>query len=88
MRPSFMIATFGLAVGVVAMSPVASHAQGPDNYPYCGYHTSSATECYFTSFAQCRAMPAWLGCILNPGYIGDADARAQASVGRYRRLRN
>jgi hypothetical protein len=28
-------------------------------------------------------MTAWLGCIENPGYIGDADAPAQASIGRY-----
>ena len=88
MRTSFLFTTFGLALGVAAMSPVASHAQGTDNYRYCGYHTSSATECYFNSFAQCRAMPAGLGCIDNPGYVGDANARAQASVGRYRRVRS
>ena len=52
MRTSFIIATFGMALGVVAMSPVESHAQDADNYRYCGFHTSSATECYFNSRAQ------------------------------------
>lgn len=83
MRTSFIIATFGMALGVVAMCPVESHAQDADNYRYCGFHTSSATECYFNSRAQCRIVG--LGCIDNPGYIGDPDARAQASVGRYRK---
>ena len=85
MRTSFLFTTFGLALGVVAMSPVASHAEALANYRYCGFHTSSATECYFNSRAQCRIVG--LGCIDNPGYIGDPDARAQASVGRYRKVR-
>jgi hypothetical protein len=88
MRTSFIIATFGVALGVVATNPAESHAQSPNDYRYCGFHTSSATECYFNSFAQCHAMPAWLGCIDNPGYIGDANARAQAHAGRYRKPRN
>jgi hypothetical protein len=87
MRTSLLLTTFGLALGAVATSPVVGHAEALGNYRYCGYHTSSATECYFNTFSQCHAMPAWLGCIENPGYIGDADARAQASIGLYRRVR-
>src|SRR5712672_2434116 len=88
MRTSFLFTTFGLALGVVAISPVASPAEALSNYRYCGLHTSSATECSFNSVAQCRAMPAGLGCIDNPGYVGDANARAEAAVGRYRRGRS
>jgi transcriptional regulator GlxA family with amidase domain len=37
----------------------------------------------FNNRAQCRGVG--LGCIDNPGYVGDANARAQAIVGRHRR---
>jgi hypothetical protein len=76
MKTLLAIAAFGLTLGVTAMSPVESYARSPRDYRYCGFDTSGATECYFNNRAQCRGVG--LGCIDNPGYVGDANARAQA----------
>jgi hypothetical protein len=86
MRTSFAIGAFGLALGIGAMGLPESHAQSPQDYRYCGFHTSSATECYFNSRTLCLGVG--LGCIENPGYVGDSDARAQASARRDRQTRN
>jgi len=81
MKTFLAIAAFGLTV--TAMSPLESYAQSPRDYRYCGLDTSGATECYFNNVVQCRGVG--LGCIDNPGYIGDANARAQVFVGQHRR---
>ena len=86
MRTSFAIAVFGLALGLVT-SPPDGHAQSPQSYRYCSLHNSGGTDCYFNDRKECANQGSHR-CIDNPGYIGDAHARAQAFVGPYRKPRN
>jgi hypothetical protein len=83
MRNFLTVGTLGLALGILAMSPPQSRAQSPQNYPYCALDNEGGTDCYFNSRAQCDAAGSGR-CIDNPGYVGDTNARAQASGGRHR----
>jgi hypothetical protein len=88
MRSSVAVVTLGLALGVLAVNSPESRAQTPQDYRYCGLDTEGGTDCYYNSRAACRGAEGTLGCIENPGYVGDANARAEATGGRHRKARN
>jgi hypothetical protein len=88
MRNSVVVVTLGLALGALAAGSPESRAQTPRDYRYCGLDTEGGMDCYFNSRAVCRASDGTLGCVENPGYVGDANARAQATGGRHRKPRN
>jgi hypothetical protein len=88
MRHSVAVVTLSLALGVLAVSSPESRAQTARDYRYCGLDTEGGTDCYFNTRAACRGSDGTLGCIENPGYVGDANARAQATGGWNRKPRN
>jgi hypothetical protein len=83
MRSSVAVITAGLALGVLAMSSFQSRAQSPQDYRYCALDTEGGTDCYYNSRALCDAQGSGR-CVENPGYVGDANARAQAFGGHHR----
>jgi hypothetical protein len=87
MRASLAVAAFGLALGVVATSSPESHAQSPQSYRYCSLHNGGGTDCYFNDRTECANQGSHR-CVDNPSYIGNANARAQGSVGRYHKIRD
>ena len=68
-------ALLGLAAVIAGLSfaPATASAQsGYKLYPYCAYYNvkGGATNCYFSTLAQCRAAVSGIGgsCSVNPFY--------------------
>ena len=63
------------AAALMAMAAVPSPAQAGTEYPWCARYadnTVGATNCGFTSPAQCRLAVSGVGggCYPNPAYVG------------------
>jgi hypothetical protein len=86
MKASLAVAALALAFGIVAMSSPEGRAQSPRSYRYCSMHNGGGTDCYFNDRKECASQGSHR-CIDNPGFIGDGDARAQASAVPHRKAR-
>lgn len=68
-----LIAT--LALGFILSPPAIDAAKAGVEYPWCAVYREStvgATNCGFSTLAQCRATISGIGgmCLANPAYVG------------------
>ncbi len=73
LRSAALVAT--LALGVTLSPQAVSVVQADIEYPWCAVYSEStvgATNCGFSTLAQCRATISGVGgmCIPNPAYVG------------------
>ena len=69
--------SIALAIGFVVAPPAAAPAQAGIEYPWCAVYSEStvgATNCGFSTLAQCRATISGIGgmCQPNPAYPSPA----------------
>jgi hypothetical protein len=84
------IVTLGLlaAVALVAL-PQASRAQQFREYPWCAYYfKDGGSNCYFATYAQCRADISGVGGYCSPNPLFVAQQRAYAPRPYHRRYRD
>ena len=77
-----------LAVGFSLSPQAVGSAQAGIEYPWCAVYSEStvgATNCGFSTYAQCRATLAGLGgmCIENPAYPSPAPAPRKPRKSRH-----
>ena len=71
LRWTVLFGTFAV-IGALILEPTPAGAQGYRLYPWCAYYTGrmGASNCYFSTYEQCRAAVSGVGgsCNVNPFY--------------------